>query len=288
MTHQDQLVSKLWEPEYRDGKTVVILAGYTQQMQEMLRGNPGMASRFPTTLTFEDWTNGTMIDLILANAADPKIVGPTQFVFEDGACAALEATLQQLRACPDFGNARDAENLLRLTIESRDVRVGSDPNQLRTSPDGKLLLMRDDVIEAARQMLSSRGGVCEGHQYPVPAHDTQILKLVFAELQQQFEDSVDLSAALSLMLADGITDVSIIRSSNVHNVVARFLPEHVTIQFIETFTQFYLPSKKVNALEIISPAFDAVFDFAADITIAVGFLVSSSLPYDLFLFCSSC
>ena len=98
------MVGKLWEPEFKDGKTVVILAGYTHQMQHMLSGNPGLQSRFATTLMFEDWNDKNMLDLILSNAADSNIVGPTPFVFHEDAVVELQNSLRQLRACRDFGN----------------------------------------------------------------------------------------------------------------------------------------------------------------------------------------
>jgi hypothetical protein len=101
---QDTLVGKLYEPEFKDGKTVVILAGYTYQMQQMLSGNPGLQSRFVTTLMFEDWNDKNMLDLILSNAADSNIVGPTPFVFHEDAVVELQNSLRQLRACRDFGN----------------------------------------------------------------------------------------------------------------------------------------------------------------------------------------
>lgn len=252
----------------------------------MLQGNAGMQSRFQTTLMFEDWTDINMIDLILSNAADTKFVGPTPFVFEDSARAQLEASLQQLRSRPDFGNGRDAETLLKLTIESRDVRVGNDPNQLRTSPDGRLLLMRDDVIEATRQMLSSRGGISDGHFQGSASvndlshssdcfaeHNTRFLQQVFPELQQHFADSVDLSVACSQMLAAGVTDESILRSSNAHDDIARFFPDDdVTVHFLDMFMQLNFRQRPVSACELNALAFglDAVVAyFAADIIIIV-------------------
>jgi hypothetical protein len=103
---QDTLVGKLWEPEFKDGKTVVILAGYTHQTQHMLSRNPGLQSRFATTLMFEDWSDKNMLDLIMSNAADENIVGPTPFAFREDAVAELQNSLLQLRAYRDFGNIR--------------------------------------------------------------------------------------------------------------------------------------------------------------------------------------
>ena len=49
------LLQLLTEPEYSNGKTVVILAGYEQDMNRMLNKNPGLKSRFSETVRFGDW-----------------------------------------------------------------------------------------------------------------------------------------------------------------------------------------------------------------------------------------
>ena len=41
-----KLLSMLTEPEYKDGKIIVILAGYEKEMHFMLERNPGLKSRF--------------------------------------------------------------------------------------------------------------------------------------------------------------------------------------------------------------------------------------------------
>jgi hypothetical protein len=107
MTLQDTLVGKLWEPEFNDGKTVVILSGLPTQMQQMLHGNPGLHSRFSTTIVFEDWSDKKFTDVITSNAAaHTDIVGPTPFVFHEEAVAELQNSLRQLRSCRAFGNIR--------------------------------------------------------------------------------------------------------------------------------------------------------------------------------------
>ena len=50
----DTLVGLMTKPEY--SKTVVILAGYEEDMHAMLAENQGAMSRFKETWNFEDWT----------------------------------------------------------------------------------------------------------------------------------------------------------------------------------------------------------------------------------------
>jgi hypothetical protein len=155
------------------------------------------------------------------------------------------------------GNARDAETLLKNTIEARDVRVGSDPNQQRTSADGRLLLLRCDVIEATQQMLSSRqklaGG--ESHQINHNAADQScaFLLLVLAELEQR--TSVPMADTGKRMVADGVTDHSIIHHADPLAYIGTYLSDGSLTMFIEAFRRMTLAhtlghTEQVQRLEV--------------------------------------
>ena len=49
------LLGMLTEDEFADGNTLVILAGYEEQMDAMMARNPGLKSRFTERLHFDDW-----------------------------------------------------------------------------------------------------------------------------------------------------------------------------------------------------------------------------------------
>ena len=59
------LLGMLTEDEYADGGTIVILAGYEDEMDEMLSRNPGLKSRFTERLHFEDWDAATCTDFVV-------------------------------------------------------------------------------------------------------------------------------------------------------------------------------------------------------------------------------
>merc|ERR1711977_762202 len=46
----------LTEVENHRSEVLVVLAGYEDKMQELMRADPGLARRFPTTLTLRDYT----------------------------------------------------------------------------------------------------------------------------------------------------------------------------------------------------------------------------------------
>jgi energy-coupling factor transporter ATP-binding protein EcfA2 len=137
------LVGKLDDPDFANGKTVVIMAGYTPQMEEMLAKNQGLASKCPSRLYFEDWTNENMMKLIEKTASQNV---PTPFIFVDDARQELEICLESLRTSKTrtFGNARDAVNMFKRSVERRDNRVARNPEETARDQRG-LLVTREDV-----------------------------------------------------------------------------------------------------------------------------------------------
>ena len=95
--------------------TVIILAGYSDRMDELLACNPGLTSRFPKRLTFDDYTPAELM-------AIAKRMAATEFgdVLAEDALALLEDTLL---AEPLPANGRDVRNLLERAMEKRATRV---------------------------------------------------------------------------------------------------------------------------------------------------------------------
>lgn len=59
----NELVDCLTKPKYM-GKIVVILAGYTHQIDDLLRINPGFSSRFPEEVVFENMDPEKCLELL--------------------------------------------------------------------------------------------------------------------------------------------------------------------------------------------------------------------------------
>jgi AAA+ superfamily predicted ATPase len=98
------------EMEDRRDDLVVIVAGYPEPMAAFIAANPGLASRFRTTISFDDYSDDELTDILtgLAEGADYELVPE-----------ALEKFREILAATPrdrSFGNGRFARNVLEAAI----------------------------------------------------------------------------------------------------------------------------------------------------------------------------
>ena len=100
--------------EHRDD-TVIILAGYSDRMDELLACDPGLKSRFPNRLTFDDYTPAELMAIAKRMAEDDF-----HAVLAEDALALLENTLL---AKPLSANGRDVRNLLQAAWKKRATRV---------------------------------------------------------------------------------------------------------------------------------------------------------------------
>ncbi|WP_329481986.1 AAA family ATPase [Kribbella sp. NBC_01484] len=98
------------EMEDRRDDLVVIVAGYPEPMEAFIAANPGLASRFRTTIAFDDYSDDELTDILtgLAEAADYELVPE-----------ALDRFREILGVTPrddSFGNGRFARNVLEAAI----------------------------------------------------------------------------------------------------------------------------------------------------------------------------
>merc|ERR1712238_360102 len=113
----DQLVQLMTEPNHIH-KTVVILAGYKTQMEEVLRSaNPGLCSRITGRIEFPNWEAEDSLKFIKTEGNREGII------LDHDAENFLLAGLKRIRNRPGWANARDSKNLVSQLYSARALRL---------------------------------------------------------------------------------------------------------------------------------------------------------------------
>ncbi|GAA1581327.1 hypothetical protein GCM10009678_75110 [Actinomadura kijaniata] len=114
---------KLME-DHRDD-LVVIAAGYDKEMRRFITANPGLASRFPTTIRFPDYTDAELIEIFASMTAK------TGLAPDDAARAKLSDLLRRAPRGRAFGNARLMRNLAEraTALQARRLSAVKKPSE---------------------------------------------------------------------------------------------------------------------------------------------------------------
>ncbi|MCR5094787.1 MAG: AAA family ATPase [Lachnospiraceae bacterium] len=102
---------------------IVILAGYSKEMQEFLTSNSGLKSRFPNIINFPDYTGN---ELLLISRSIAKSKGYTIDGGADQPLTDYFDAVQAIRAA-DAGNGRLARNLVEEAILNQSKRLVAEP-----------------------------------------------------------------------------------------------------------------------------------------------------------------
>lgn len=103
---------------------LVVLAGYTNEMQEFLQSNSGLKSRFPNVIEFPDYTGEE-----LCKIANIQATSKDYFIADEVQQPLLEYfTRVQLRNAKSSGNGRLARNKVEEAILNQSRRLIAEPN----------------------------------------------------------------------------------------------------------------------------------------------------------------
>lgn len=129
----DSLVTRLENDRER---FVAVFAGYSEEMAEMLKANPGLQSRIPTTLDFPDYSKSELFEIAMVIATERG------YRFDDGALRVLEHNLDTITTTSNFGNARYVRNLLEDAERALFARL-SNLGDLATEEEWQLITAED-------------------------------------------------------------------------------------------------------------------------------------------------
>ena len=127
-------------------KLVVIVAGYTDEMQRFLESNPGLKSRFNRFFNFEDYKPEEMLAIFKIFCTKGG------FSTDKEAEDSLLLHFQEMYRDRDrnFGNGRAVRNLFETVIRAQAIRIGDmDPGAI--TDEALTLVTNDDIKNTIRQ-----------------------------------------------------------------------------------------------------------------------------------------
>jgi len=135
------------------GRTIVVLAGYEREMDDMLTSvNPGFASRFVTRLEFPEWDEDDVLDYLKAAAAKRGLT------LAANAERMLRSGFSEIRRLPNWGSARDSKAFFDEMEGCRTVRLAAldDESVAKQAEEGRPTLTREDAKEALASLKRRR------------------------------------------------------------------------------------------------------------------------------------
>lgn len=121
---QEAVATLLKRMEDDRDRLIVILAGYTEEMEEFINSNPGLRSRFNRYIFFPDYSADELAEIFLSMAKKHEYTMSEevkQFIINK-----LEDVVANKPK--DFGNARYVRNLFERVVQSQANRLAKESN----------------------------------------------------------------------------------------------------------------------------------------------------------------
>ena len=152
----DEIVKLLTSKEYK-GKLVVILAGYERDIDEMLKVNQGLKSRFTERIHFDDFDEETIYDMLCRGvekiAAESVVASTDEEIFPEECRSHLGVIASRLKCLPGFANGRDVETYLsKLELAMADQYAITESDGINISSLDialeEIIALKGDITEA--------------------------------------------------------------------------------------------------------------------------------------------
>ncbi|MGK2947712.1 MAG: AAA family ATPase [Acidimicrobiales bacterium] len=103
--------------EDRRDRVVVIMAGYPDEMDELIESNPGLRSRFPKAIHFPDYSTDELLAIL------GLLTDKGGYRLDPGAQARARIWLDTIDRGKGFGNGRTARNLFEHAVSTHAMRL---------------------------------------------------------------------------------------------------------------------------------------------------------------------
>lgn len=127
--------------EDHKNELILILAGYQKEMEIFLQSNPGLRSRFPIHIDFDDY-HQEELGLIAEQMCSKR-----QYRLTAEAKTALLKSLHMSAKEEHFGNARTIRNIIEKAIRRQAVRLLS---KATTTREELISIEMEDLLEVGQ------------------------------------------------------------------------------------------------------------------------------------------
>jgi AAA+ superfamily predicted ATPase len=136
---QEAIDTLLKQMEDNRDDLVVIVAGYPKKMEDFLNSNPGLKSRFSTTIEFEDYSMQQLLKILVQMAEE------MDYQIRPDALPFIQQKLETSKnnSAEQFGNAREVRNLLEHALLCQASRL-MQTNPVSIQPQDLSLLLLED------------------------------------------------------------------------------------------------------------------------------------------------
>lgn len=147
---EEAIAVLLKEMEDRRGQFCTILAGYKNEMKQMISSNPGLESRIQFTLEFPDYTREEL-GLIAQSFLEKK-----HYSIADNALERVLDIVEYFRRLPNFANARTVRNIMEQVILNQNLRAEDDKDDTLIILDDVEDYLTDEGIDISKPPASTR------------------------------------------------------------------------------------------------------------------------------------
>lgn len=107
-------------------RTIVIVAGYSNEMKTFINSNPGLQSRFSTYIFFEDYTTPDLIEIL------KFMIGKDEHTISDAALVKLQYLMEEKYGEKEVNsNARFIRNLYEQILKNQALQLTKIQNPTR-------------------------------------------------------------------------------------------------------------------------------------------------------------
>ena len=142
------------EMENRREDTIVILAGYPEQMKELLEWNPGMKSRIAFHVSFDDYTEEELLDITKLLAKERGML------LDKDAEEKLLGIYAEARLDKGFGNGRFSRNMLEMAKFNQANRLMKEKLQFVSDEEMRTLTAEDFDYQPQKKESEFHFGFC--------------------------------------------------------------------------------------------------------------------------------